>query len=34
MQLQGKAAHLAGDYDAGRPSKKDRREIAKLRRKD
>ena len=34
MQLQVKVAHLAGGYDAGRPSKKDRREIAKLRRKD
>ena len=34
MQLQVKAAHLAGGYDAGRPSKKDRREIAKLRRKE
>jgi ribosome-associated heat shock protein Hsp15 len=34
MQLQVKAAHMAGGYDAGRPSKKDRREIAKLRRKE
>jgi ribosome-associated heat shock protein Hsp15 len=34
MQLQVKAAHLAGGYDGGRPTKKDRREIAKLRRKE
>ena len=31
MQLQVKAAHMAGGYDAGRPSKKDRREINKLK---
>jgi len=34
MQIQVKAAHLGGGYDGGRPSKKDRREIAKLRRKE
>ena len=33
MQVQVKAAHLAGGYDGGRPTKKDRREIANLRRK-
>jgi ribosome-associated heat shock protein Hsp15 len=33
LQLQMKAAQSASGYDRGRPSKKDRREIEKLRRK-
>jgi hypothetical protein len=33
MQVQVKAAQSTSGYDGGRPSKKDRREIEKLRRK-
>lgn len=33
LQLQVKAAQSASNYDRGRPTKKDRREIEKLRRK-
>jgi ribosome-associated heat shock protein Hsp15 len=33
LQVQMKAAQSASSYDSGRPTKKDRREIEKLRRK-
>lgn len=33
MQVQVKAAQSVGDYDRGRPTKKDRREIERLRRR-
>ncbi len=33
LQIQVKAAQSASSYDRGRPTKKDRREIEKLRRK-
>lgn len=33
MQVQVKAAQSVGDYDRGRPTKKDRREMEKVRRR-
>jgi hypothetical protein len=34
MQLQVKAAQSVPGYDRGRPTKKDRRDIEKLRRRE
>ena len=33
MQMQVRAAQAAGGYESGRPTKKDRRDIEKLRRR-